>query len=211
MLLVLVLLLGAEAQTITQQGECKAVGQPSLALSKGVCVLTGKVLFTAGGFSSLVSVKGDCNKYGPLFNSSEVVACIHTHGDGNMEEVLPEGAMVGHVGVLTAYTWTLVGWVISIPFWVFDWVVYPLWYYEHWMIVDSIVGGAVVAAVVYWFGFRGKKPAARKNRTGGEVHEIASTASHGPPPADGTPKRQRSSLSPDDMDTMYHQLASKVN
>ena len=208
MLFVLILLLGVDAQSITKYGECKAVGQPSLALSRGVCVLTGKVLFTAGGFSSLVGVKGDCNKYGPLFNSTEIVECVHTHGD--VEEVLPIGPPVGYVEWAVVHIWALAGWLINIPFWLIGLVSYHLWYYEHWLIVDSILGVAVVAAVVYWFGFRGKKPAAKKIK-GGEMHEIASTNSHSVPPIDGTPTRQRSIISPDEMDTMYNQLASKNN
>jgi hypothetical protein len=213
-------ILGAYTQSITNNGECKAVGQPVLMLSKGVCVLTGKVLFMGDGFSSLVGIKGDCNKYGPLFNSTEVVACVHTHGDGNTEDVLPlrEVGLLERilfwvcdmVGLTIVWAWTIFGALLSLPMWLVNSVMYPIWHYEHWLIVDSVLGGLVIAMVVYWFGLRGRKPAQLKAKVITGTREIASTTSAPvvPPPEDGTPTRQKG-MAPVDMDVMYEELSKK--
>jgi hypothetical protein len=185
---------GAELHRV--DGSCKAIGQPILGLVDGACVLSGKVLFTAGEHvASVATIKGDCDRYGWLFRLDEDIACTWTETDDidRIHSWWHVSFNWWHVDGLRAivmlFLWSVrftiastaaslwAGFLFLAWFGPRDlivWIWNSMMYSPYWLWIDSTLALVVVGFVVYWYGYR-MRVHPLPGPQGVEQEEIAST------------------------------------
>jgi hypothetical protein len=172
----------ATADVIRREGICKVVREAKLRIVDDVCMMNGKIVFSAGAgestplgnFDALIEINGECTTYAWLFNRhSESTPCVHVIGAGNgvnggdLED--PGHWMRNEVNRVMrsvsvyqlasdAFAW-VVSWVYFIfaeaPLRAVNTIGSMIGVSSYqWVWIDLSLAACLIAAVVYVFGYR---------------------------------------------------------